>query len=133
MAMKCSELTGWSTQPPAHDEMKLIYDYIILSLVLTVVERNRSKLETKGRSLRSIFVRTADLVIAKLEADITGTRRSLLLHNIVVNRNHEAANGMSYRYSCRGYEEQIILTQPYLRTEVNARISAYTADIFTKK
>lgn len=132
MAMKLSEILD-RTSPPSCEEMRLIYDYIILPLVLQVVEHNQRELDKKARSLRSIFVRSADLIIAKIDTDLTASRWKMLNQNIVVSKYNSTHNSVDYRINWHGYEEHLTFSREFLLTEINARISAYTSEIFMKK
>lgn len=132
MAMKLSEIFD-GTAPPSREELRLIYDYIILPLVLKVVKHNQRELDKKARSLRNVFVRTADLIISKIDADLTVTRRIMLNQNIVVNELNSVHKYVTYQINCHGYKERLTFSREYLLTEINTRISTYTSEIFLKK
>lgn len=128
--LKLTELNEY--RPPSHDDTQLIHDAIIVPLALLVVERNRSELDRKARSLRSIFVRAADIIIAKMKADLKTNTRLLILKGITVYRDKPISSKVSYRYNCRGFEDELSFTQSYIRNEINTLISAYNAELFTK-
>ncbi|MDQ8734235.1 hypothetical protein [Paenibacillus sp. LHD-38] len=132
MAMKLSDIYEHPA-PPSNEEKRLIYNYIILPLVLKIVKHNKCELYKKARSLRSVFVRAADLIIAKIDADLTEPRQAMLNHNFVINELGSTHNSLDYRITCRGYEERLTFSREYLLREINIRISAYTAEIFMKK
>lgn len=132
MAMKLSEIFD-GTAPPSREELRLIYDYIILPLVLKVVKHNQRELDKKARSLRSVFVRTADLIISKIDADLTVTRRIMLNQNIVVNELNIVHKYVTYQINCHGYKKRLTFSREYLLKEINTRISTYTSEIFLKK
>ncbi|RCW46459.1 hypothetical protein [Paenibacillus prosopidis] len=132
MAMKLSEIFD-RTAAPSREELRLIYDYIILPLVLKVVKHNQRELDKKARSLRSVFVRAADLIIAKIDTDLTISRRKMLNQNIVVNEINSVHNYVTYQINYHGYEERLTFSREYLLTEINTSISTYTSEIFLKK
>lgn len=129
MAMKLSEIYDVSARS-SHEEMRMVYDYIILPMVLRVVEHNQHELHKKARSLRSLFVRTADIIIIRIEADLAVSRRFILSQNIVINKKNNGCDSVNYVIAYRGYEESLVFSRDYLLLEINARISAYMADIF---
>lgn len=127
MAMNLIEANGWNTYSPTEEEMHLIHDCIFLPLTLVVIENNRQQLDKNARSLRPIFVKAANVISARIEADITKARRQLLHQSIILN---EGSNG-SISYTCRGLEKRLTFSREYIRTEINARINAYTKSIFS--
>lgn len=129
MAMKLSEIYDLTARL-SHEEMRMMYDYMILPMVLAVVEHNQRELHTKARSLRSLFVRTADIIIARIETDLALSRRFILSQNIVINKKNNGCNSVNYVITSRGYEESLAFSRDYLLLEINARISAYMAEIF---
>lgn len=132
MAMKISEIYDQAI-PPSNEEKRLIYDYIILPLVLKVVNHNQCELNKKARSLRSVFVRTAEIIIAKIDSDLNVSRQIMLSQNFVVNKLSSDHTNLEYQINCRGYEERLSFSREFLLTEINARISAHIAEIFMKK
>jgi len=134
MAMPLSKVNNsYLYAPPAHDEIKLIHEAIILPLALIVVERNRRDLERKARTLKSIFARAADIMIEKMKTDLTANTKQLLHESITLCRYKNTSDQISYRFNCRGFEDQVTYSHAYIRTEINKCISIYSADIFTKK
>jgi hypothetical protein len=133
MAMPLSKVNNsYLYYPPAQDEIQLISEAVILPLALIIVERNRRELDRKARTLRSIFARAADIMIAKMKADLTTNTQHLLHKSITLCLYTNAADQISYRFNCRGFEDEIAYSHAYIRTEINKCISAYSAEIFTK-
>lgn len=128
MAMKMSEIYDLTARP-SHEEMRMVYDSIILPIVLSVVRHNQQELHKKARSLRSLFVRTADIIIARIEADLALSRRFILSQNIVITeeKNNSTVN---YLVTYRSYEESLAFSRDYLLLEINERIAAYMDEIF---
>lgn len=118
--------------PPGAEEMGLIQRAIILPLALAAVERNRLDLDRRARSLRAIFAKAADLIIVQMRTDLKANTRILVSRSIAVCVNSGTSDKLSYRYNCRGFEEQIDFTSTYIRNEINIMISAYNAEIFSK-
>lgn len=129
MAMKLSEIYALTARP-SQEEMRMVYNCLILPMALAAVEHNQRELHKKARSLRSLFVRTADIIIARIEADLTVSRRFILSHNIEINKKNNGCDSVNYVIAYRSYEESLAFSRDYLILEINARISAYTADIF---
>lgn len=129
MAMKLSEIYDLTARP-SHEEMRMVYDSIILPIVLAVVKHNQRELHKKARSLRSLFVRTADIIIARIEADLALSRRFIISQNIVINEKNKSSTSVNYLVAYRGYEESLAFSRDYLILEINARLAAYTAEIF---
>jgi hypothetical protein len=133
MAMPLFEINDPALQcPPASEEIQLIHDSIILPLTLIVVERNRRELDRKARALRSIFAKAAALVMLHIKADLTTNTKALIRKGITVCMDNSFNGNISYRYNCRGFEETVAFSHEYIRNEINKRISAYNAEIFTK-
>jgi len=133
MAMPLSKVNNsYLYHPPAHDEMQLIHKAIIIPLALVIVERNRRELERKARTLRSIFTRAADIMIAKLKTDLTTNTQQLLQKSITLCMYTNSTEQITYCFNCRGFEDQIAYSHAYIRNEINKCISSYSAEIFTK-
>jgi 16S rRNA G1207 methylase RsmC len=118
--------------PPTHEELQLIHNMIFLPLALAVVERNRSELERKARSLRSIFTKAADLMIAKMKSDLTASTGQLARRSITVCLYSSTHQSAVYRYNCRGFEEQMFFDAEYIRSEINRKVAAYSSSIFNR-
>lgn len=132
MAMKLSEIYDLTARP-SHEEMRMVYDSIILPIVLAVVKHNQRELHKKARSLRSLFVRTADIIIARIEADLTLSRRFILSQNIRINEKNKSSTTVNYLVTYRSYEESLAFSRDYLLLEINARIAAYMEEIFSNE
>ena len=132
MAMKMSEIYDLTARP-SHEEMRMVYDSIILPIVLAVVRHNQQELHKKARSLRSLFVRTADIIIARIEADLALSRRFILSRNIAINEEKNNSTSVNYLVTYRSYEESLAFSRDYLLLEINERIAAYMAEIFRKE
>ncbi|NIK79813.1 hypothetical protein FHS15_004980 [Paenibacillus castaneae] len=126
MAMNLYEVNEWNSYSPTSEEMRLIHDCIFLPLTLIVIEQNRLLLDKNARSLRSVFIKAANVIGSKIEADLAKAKGLLLRQNIIVhNGDHRC-----YSYHCRGYEEQLTFSREFILGEINARITAYTKRIF---
>jgi hypothetical protein len=133
MAMPLIEINDSALHRPAtSEEIQLIHDAIILPLTLIVVERNRRELDRKARALRSIFAKAAAIITLQIKTDLTTNTKVLIRKGITVCLDSSSNGNVSYRYNCRGFEATAAFSHEYIRKEINSRISAYNAEIFTK-
>lgn len=132
MAMKMSEIYDLTARP-SHEEMRMVYDSIILPIVLAVVKHNQRELHKKARSLRSLFVRTADIIIARIEMDLALSRQFILSPKIVINEVKNNSTDVNYIVDYCGYEESLAFSRNDLLLEINARIAAYMDEIIRKE
>jgi hypothetical protein len=102
-------------QPPAREPNGLIKEYVILSYTLAAVKRNHLELDKKGRSLRPLFIQAANIVIARIEADLAIAEQ--LLHCMHIDIGAELR----------------LIPQEGLNAEINNRISFYVSELFSKK
>ncbi|WP_138756143.1 hypothetical protein [Paenibacillus sinopodophylli] len=133
MAMPLLNLNNVSLYcPPDAEEILLIERSILLPLALAAVERNRLDLDRRARSLRAIFAKAADLIIAQMKTDLIWNTKLLISMGITVCIVSTLDGKLSYRYNFRGFEQQVDWTSEYIRNEINKLISAYNAAIFSK-
>lgn len=102
-------------QPPLRESNGLIKEYAILSYTLAAVKRNRLELDKKARSLRPLFVQAADIVAARIEADLALAEQLLRCMHIDIGANLPH------------------MPQEGLNAEINNRISFYVSELFSKK
>ncbi|MDQ0063904.1 hypothetical protein [Paenibacillus harenae] len=102
-------------QPPMRESNELIKEYVILSYTLAAVKRNRLELDKKARSLRPLFVQAANIVVARIEADLALAEQLLRCMRIDISA------------------EIPRMPQEGLNAEINNRISFYVSELFSKK
>ncbi|MFC5651543.1 hypothetical protein ACFPYJ_20980 [Paenibacillus solisilvae] len=114
------------------DELRIINDYILLPMIITMVERSRDDIKESGITLADLYVKTTNIIGSVIVRELTETKRTLRGLNIVVYSAVNVEDGAKYRYRVRGKEDHFELTREYVRTEIVKRIADYTAALFQK-
>ncbi|MGO4369492.1 hypothetical protein [Paenibacillus sp. 2TAB19] len=102
-------------QHPVRESNGLIKEYVILSYTLAAVKRNRLELDKKARSLRPLFIQAANIVIARIEADLA------LAEQLLRSMHIDISSALPH------------IQQERLNAEINNRISFYVTELFSKK
>ncbi|NRF91512.1 hypothetical protein HQN89_10825 [Paenibacillus frigoriresistens] len=113
---------------PTEVESFLIHEYVMLPLLIKVVESNLAKLKAERRPLQELYIGVTNVMIDKINADLTEVRKSLRELNIKVwedKSKNGAGNAIHYRYACRGYEHELALIREQAKAELGVRLGKY--------
>ncbi|MCQ6558135.1 hypothetical protein [Paenibacillus mendelii] len=117
---------------PTPEEINLVRDYAILPIILSIIENNRRSIEGSTNSLRKLYVRSASALLDLIHADLARVRKTLRQRNIKVYEEERIDNMISFRFNCRGYEDQFTMIRDIIRAEASVRISKYITILFQK-
>lgn len=106
------------------DEIGLIKSYVILPMVLTIFERDKSAIEYAVRN-PGPYTEAITQAMDRATVVLSEIRREFRKRGIKVYDVARDGNGYCAKYVCRGYEGEIRMLLALVQTEVNERMRAY--------
>ncbi|MFC4102895.1 hypothetical protein [Paenibacillus xanthanilyticus] len=120
-----------TTSLPTQEEMMLIRDAVILPFLLDLVQNNRTQMELQSNSLRSLYVKSADVLLDRIHKDLVEVRKQMRQKKIkVFEQERIYGDAIHYRFVCRGYEDNFLLMRMVLKSEMSTRLPKYINSIF---
>ncbi|WP_282942507.1 hypothetical protein [Paenibacillus sp. RC67] len=116
---------------PSEHELKLLGDYILLPIAITVVNTNRIEMETSTATLRKLYSDTAMIMMNRMREELSVVRQKLDERRIVVIDTEEFHEGeyVHYPYVLRGHHGMFAINKEVIRTSVIAHIHRYVAEV----
>lgn len=115
---------------PSKEEIELVRDYVLLPMILTIVDKNSTAIGLSSYSLKSLYVKASQVLMARIHADMSEVRKKMKTRNIKVFEEERVDSALYYRFVCRGYEETFAIVRDVARAEISVRISRYVSDMF---
>ncbi|MFH5183066.1 hypothetical protein ACHHV8_10805 [Paenibacillus sp. TAB 01] len=108
-------------------ELRLICDYFILPIVITIVNKNRLELKDSPYTLRSLYTAIASIIINRMRADLESVRGQLKELNISVIHTKEQQDGDwgRFPYLYQGRRLEFVIQKETARQEIKARLKRY--------
>lgn len=107
------------------DEVRLVRDYALLPIVMSIAENNRGQLERSGYALRAIYIRMTNHLLDSIHADLMLVRKTMKQHNLRIFDEQHHEDGIQFRFTCRGYEDKFVMTRDVIRAEASRRLEHY--------
>lgn len=114
------------TTMPTKEELEAIRDFVLLPMLLSIVEKNKQEIERTSYSMRTIFVKAANIIQNLITNDIQAVRKLLKERNIKVFEDEMIDSNLRYNYICRGYEDKFVLVRDVARAELMRRLGKYS-------
>lgn len=114
------------TTMPTKEELEAIRDFVLLPMLLSIVEKNKQEIERTSYSMRTIFVKAANIIQNLITNDIQAVRKLLKERNIKVFEDEMMDSNLRYNYICRGYEDKFVLVRDVARAELMRRLGKYS-------
>ncbi|MEC0227050.1 hypothetical protein [Paenibacillus alba] len=114
------------TTMPTKEELEAIRDFVLLPMLLSIVEKNKQEIERTSYSMRTIFVKAANIIQNLITNDIQAVRKLLKERNIKVFEDEMIDLNLRYNYICRGYEDKFVLVRDVARAELMRRLGKYS-------
>lgn len=114
------------TAMPTKEELEAIRDFVLLPMLLSIVEKNKLEIERSSYSLRTLYVKAANIIQNYISNDIYAVRKLLKERNIKVSEDEVIDSNLRYKYTCRGYEDKFILIRDVARAELMKRLGKYS-------
>lgn len=111
---------------PTKEELEAIRDFVLLPMLLSIVEKNKNEIDRSSYSLRTIFVKAANIIQNHITNDLHAVRKLLKERNIRVIEDEMIDSNLRYKYFCRGYEDKFILIRDVARAELMKRLGKYS-------
>lgn len=99
-------------------EGKLIKQFALLPVVLDVLERDLTTLQTIPLKMRTIYVQCLQYAQEQATLDLSAVRKQLREHGIKVYEQQRTRLGIELNYVCRGYEHQFSILWGFVKAEV---------------
>lgn len=111
---------------PTKEELEAIRDFVLLPMLLSIVEKNKQEIERTSYSLRTIFVKAANIIQTHITNDLHAVRKLMKERNIRVFEDELIDSNLRYKYICRGYEDNFVLIRDVARAELMKRLGKYS-------
>ncbi|MFD0587665.1 hypothetical protein ACFQZE_06595 [Paenibacillus sp. GCM10027627] len=107
------------------EELTLVRDSILLFLLISVVEKNRSDLKYSDMSLKQLFIASTDLVLDLIKKDYLSTKTSLKKSGIKVIEVDGDANSLKFEIYFRGYQERFQIMKFLVKSQLGVALGNY--------
>ncbi|OPH53003.1 hypothetical protein BC351_32620 [Paenibacillus ferrarius] len=114
------------TTMPTKEELEAIRDFVLLPMLLSIVEKNKQEIERTSYSMRTVFVKAANIIQNLMTNDLQAVRKLLKERNIKVFEDEMIDSNLRYKYICRGYEDKFVLIRDVARAELMKRLGKYS-------
>lgn len=111
---------------PTKEELEAIRDFVLLPMLLSIVEKNKQEIERTSYSMKTIFVKAANMIQNHITNDLQKVRKLLKERNIKVFEDEMIDSNLRYKYICRGYEDKFVLIRDVARAELMKRLGKYS-------
>jgi hypothetical protein len=118
---------------PTHEELKLIRNYALLPIILSIVETNYRKIETSSYPLKKLYITATEQLMSLVHADLVQVKKTLKERNIKVFEDERVDGVIRYRFVCRGYEDRFAMIRDVVRAEISVKIAEYISLLFRQK
>ncbi|OAB30288.1 hypothetical protein PMSD_21150 [Paenibacillus macquariensis subsp. defensor] len=118
-------------EPLTRKEMDMMREYILLPVALHIVEKKILEVEISPQMLKLLYSTAAKVLAKHIREDIQKSKKVLFERNIRVFEDSKSDSELTYRYICRGMEDQFVMTKDYMRAEVSVRIGRYVRSLAT--
>jgi Icc-related predicted phosphoesterase len=127
--------TAAVTKPnvPTQEELKLIRNYALLPIMLSIVENNYRNIETSSYALKKLYMAATQALLNLIHADLAQVRKTLKQRKIKVHEEERIDGVIGYRFVCRGYEDSFAIMRDVVRAEISVRIAEYISVLFRQK
>lgn len=110
--------------PPDH-VITAIKESVLLPLLLTVFERDKSIIEASAIKTKRPYLAAIDRAAKAAHADLVATKRLLAQSGARVYDERRTAKDVSVKYSVRGFQSDAVYLWDYLRAEIEVRMMRY--------
>ncbi|MEC0090040.1 hypothetical protein [Paenibacillus macquariensis] len=118
-------------EPLTRKEMDMMREYILLPVALHIVEKKILEVEMSPQMLKLLYSTAAKVLANHIREDIQKSKKVLFERSIRVFEDSKSDSELTYRYICRGMEDQFVMTKDYMRAEVSVRIGRYVRSLAT--
>ncbi|AZS14667.1 hypothetical protein [Paenibacillus lutimineralis] len=118
------------TELPTKEDLELVRDYVLLPMILTIVDKNNTEIGFTSYSLKSLYIKASQVLMARIHADLSVVRKKMKVRNIKVFQEERVDSAVHYRFVCRGYEDTFAMMRDVARAEISVRISRYVSEMF---
>jgi Icc-related predicted phosphoesterase len=118
---------------PTQEELRLIRNYALLPIMLSIVENNYRNIETSSYALKKLYMTATQALLNLIHADLTQVRKTLKERKIKVHEEERIDGAIGYRFVCRGYEDSFAITRDVVRAEISVKIAEYISVLFRQK
>lgn len=129
-----NKLTGIITA----EERRMMRDYILLTHMLTMVQKSIADLKFTDSLLKDTYLMCNEHIENLILMEAKKHRLTLKRQGIEVTREEHSKDGfvVYYYYTCRGYTDRLGLTRDVMRSEISIRLGKYVeavADVLKPK
>lgn len=117
------------SEPPTAKELHLMRDSIILPVTLEIMHKKRMELEMTDLMLKGAYLEVTKILIRSLQKDWQKTKKALIEHKIRLQEDSRDTTQIIYRYLCRDYVDQLVITKDHMRDEIGRKIDIYIKNL----
>ncbi|RSK28374.1 hypothetical protein EJF36_16715 [Bacillus sp. HMF5848] len=107
------------------DEEQMVKDYIVLSILLTVLDHEIERLPNMKLKLLPLYIKQLHCIQQQIIKDLTSIKAMLRKIGIKIYEQSRTENGIQVAYVCRGYHHSFEMLWRLLKAEVVIKMSSY--------
>ncbi|WP_342477465.1 hypothetical protein NYE24_30935 [Paenibacillus sp. FSL H7-0350] len=111
------------------EERTMIRDLILLPHIDTMVTKSLRELDHSGSILKRAYRMAGEAIQQRVMKDTHQLLKELKKRNIRFIADEQEEFIIYHKVFCRGYQERFGLTRDVMRTEINLRLTMYTAEL----
>ncbi|MHA0857320.1 hypothetical protein [Paenibacillus sp. CMAA1364] len=121
--------THLSKEPPTRRELDMMREYVLLPVALHIVERKILEVERSPQMLKLLYATAGKVLANHIREDVHKSKKALFDRHIRLFEDSKNDSELTYRYICRGYENQFMMTRDFMRAEISVRIGRYVGKL----
>lgn len=100
------------------EELQLIKDYILFTILLDVLERDMRLMHAHRLKMADIYAEGLGRIQDAVSEQMRVIRRHFKKRGIRIYEEKRTSEGVEAKYLCRGYHQRMFLLWSYIRSEV---------------
>lgn len=112
-------------QPFQDDEIRLLKENVLVSMVLTAFNRDRKLFEASELKMNRPYLDVIEVAMNRATKDLTSMGNEMRKKGLRVAQEKWNDIGVDCLFLCRGYRQVFQLQWPYVRAEIEIRMKKY--------
>ncbi|TYP77511.1 hypothetical protein [Paenibacillus methanolicus] len=110
---------------PAEEEIDMVKEVLILTVMLDLIEFEVRRLKTAGLKMLIIHTRKLRAIQDMLPKELHRMHRELKMRGVRIIETNRARGHIKGHYLCRGYEYEMLLQGDTIRAEIQIKLAAH--------
>ncbi len=110
---------------PTEEDLYLIREFILLPLILSAFERDKSAIDKSLIKTKKPYIDTIQRAMDRITEELSIIHKEFKKRGIKVFDGQRNEKGILYSYHCRGYKRDIEILWTYAKAEAEIRMLKY--------